>query len=292
MKSWITGKDRKKSKPKDVANEVGEELNDSEKRAEYRQKQLTQTSQGTIFEDEIARPDTDAKEAGSGPSVGPPATRNVMAMSTDPNPANRIRWHRKKVIQMVRTNGRLTRQQKINMTERQLLHKSPFMQTSTKKLVMLSRQITGKTIEDAIVQMRWSKKKMSKEVLYYLEEARDLAIAQRGMGLGRVKGEMLKEPRRIRNKDGKWVDVVDPTRIYIAQSWVGRGEYVDWTMDYKARGRGCIMWHPRTSLTVLLKEEKTRIRQHEEQEAKKAAKGPWIHLPDRPLHGQRPYYTW
>ena len=44
--------------------------------------------------------------------------------------------------------------------------------------------------------------------------------------------------------------------------------------------------------TVLLKEEKTRIREHEEREQKKAAQGPWVHLPNRRVNGQRPYYSW
>lgn len=44
--------------------------------------------------------------------------------------------------------------------------------------------------------------------------------------------------------------------------------------------------------TVLLKEEKTRIRQHEERTAKEQRKGPWVHLPSRPVYGQRPYYAW
>jgi hypothetical protein len=43
---------------------------------------------------------------------------------------------------------------------------------------------------------------------------------------------------------------------------------------------------------VLLKEERTRIREYEEREAKQVNKGPWVHLPDRSIHGQRPYYSW
>lgn len=46
------------------------------------------------------------------------------------------------------------------------------------------------------------------------------------------------------------------------------------------------------AITLILKEERTRIREHEEREAKKSAKGPWIHLPNRNIYGQRPYYTW
>jgi len=45
-------------------------------------------------------------------------------------------------------------------------------------------------------------------------------------------------------------------------------------------------------INFVLKEEKTRIRQHMERVAKKAAADPWVHLPNRPVYGQRPYYSW
>ncbi|KAG5925922.1 hypothetical protein E4U53_003201 [Claviceps sorghi] len=262
-----------------------------------------------IFQDEIeaatpaAAADADAAAADPSSQLrSEQKTRENMAMVTDPDPRSRLRWQRKKVIQMIRRNGSVTKQERIKMTERQLLHKSHFMPTSVKKLVMLSRQIAGKTVDDAITQMTWSKKKMAAEVKYYLEEARDLAIAQRGMGLGRANGETLPKPRKIQTKDGRWIEISDPTRMYIAQSWVGRGPWRGKELDYKGRGRMGIIQHPSTirhpltgtpaGFTVLLKEEKTRIREYEEQEAKKAARGPWVHLPNRPVYGQRPYYSW
>ncbi|KAG6088970.1 hypothetical protein E4U15_004642 [Claviceps sp. LM218 group G6] len=44
--------------------------------------------------------------------------------------------------------------------------------------------------------------------------------------------------------------------------------------------------------TVVLKEEKTRLREYDEDVARKTARGPWEHLPNRPVYGQRPYYSW
>ena len=148
---------------------------------------------------------------------------------------------------MVRRNGQLSKEDRLKMTERELVHKSEFMPTSVKKLVMLSRQIAGKSLDDAITQMQWSKKKMAAEIRYYLEEARDLAIAQRGMGLGQAKGQLLDKPRKIQTKDGKWLEIADPTRMYIAQSWVGRGPWLGKSLDYKGRGRQGIIQHPSTS---------------------------------------------
>lgn len=203
-----------------------------------------------IFQDEIdaAKPSAESEA----PQQQEQKTRENMAMVTDPDPRSRIRWQRRKVIQMVRSNGAVSREERIKASERQLLHRSHFMPTSVKKLVMLSRQIAGKPVDEAISQMQWSKKKMAAEVKYYLEEARDLAIAQRGMGLGKVNGEVLEKPRKILTKDGKWIEVTDPTRMYVAQSWVGRGPWRGKEIDYKGRGRMGIIQHPSTSWSSLI----------------------------------------
>ncbi|PHH71724.1 hypothetical protein CDD82_6351 [Ophiocordyceps australis] len=174
-------------------------------------------------------------------------TRQNTAIVLDPDPGARIRWLRKKVIQMVRNPDFVTPEQRIRASERECTHSSHFMATSTKKLCMLSRQIAGMPVDKAIAQMRWSKKKYSKEILYYLEEARDLAIVKHGMGLGKVNGELFKEPRKILTKEGKWIQIADPTSIYIAQSWVGRGSWLGKRRDYKGRGRMGVIKRPSSS---------------------------------------------
>lgn len=45
-------------------------------------------------------------------------------------------------------------------------------------------------------------------------------------------------------------------------------------------------------ISFVLKEERTRIREYDEARAKEARQGPWVHLPNRPITAQRPYYTW
>ncbi|KAK2681361.1 hypothetical protein RAB80_003154 [Fusarium oxysporum f. sp. vasinfectum] len=287
FKGW--GKPRNKDAGASPAQDPTSLLDDPKSREEYLQKSMYSGVEDNIFQDEIEKVSTDTTPGA--PEIEQ-KTKENMAMVVDPDPRSRVRWQRKKVIQMVRRNGRLTREERIQMSERQLLHKSEFMPTSVKKLVMLARQIAGKSVDDAIVQMKWSKKKMAAEIGYYLEEARDLAIAQRGMGLGKVNNEILKTPKKIQTVDGKWIEIEDPTRMYIAQSWVGRGPWRGKRIDYKGRGRMGIIRHPSTSLTVLLKEEKTRIREYEERVEKKNKKGPWVHLPNRPVYGQRPYYSW
>ncbi|KAF4976896.1 hypothetical protein FZEAL_6498 [Fusarium zealandicum] len=289
FKGWGKPRNKETSASQDP---VTSQLDDPKNREQFLEKSMYSGVEDNIFQDEIETPAKAQTDAAPGATEIEHKTKDNMAMVVDPDPRSRVRWQRKKVIQMVRRGGRLTKEERIKMTERQLLHKTEFMATSVKKLVMLARQIAGKPVDDAILQMKWSKKKFAAEVRYYLEEARDLAVAQRGMGLGEVNGEVFKAPRKIQTLDGKWLEVTDPTRMYIAQSWVGRGPWRGKKIDYKGRGRMGIIRHPSTSLTVLLKEEKSRIREYEERVAKKDKKGPWVHLPNRPVYGQRPYYSW
>lgn len=238
-------------------------LDDPKSRKAYiAQQKNTQTStpesdSSNIFSDEIDSqkpqdPATAAQQETGQTQTSEAKTRANTALVTDPDPRSRVRWQRKKVIQMVRRGGHLTREERIAMTERSLTHKSEWIPTSTKKLVMLARQIAGKNIDDAISQMQWSKKKMAREVKYHLEEARDLAIASRGMGLGAVNGETAgkrnDKPTKIQTKDGKWLEVSDPTKMYVADSWVGKGSWLGKEIDYKGRGRMGVIKHPKASM--------------------------------------------
>ena len=149
------------------------------------------------------------------------------------------------LIREVRRRGRLSRTQKLKRTERECLSKSHFIKTSVKKLGPLARQIAGKSVEDAIVQMQFSKKKAAKSVREHLEHARNEAIVRRGMGLGEVDGGK-EEPVQIETKDGRRRTVTDRTGMYIDEAWVGRGPYGR-EPEYRARGRVNILRPPVTS---------------------------------------------
>lgn len=277
----------------------------------------------SIFEDErriAAQRDRDGGD-GDGSRAGlRPRNAATIARITQPDPNARERWERKKVIQMIKNGGRLSKAQFLKRTEREHLVKSHNMKTSVKKLGMIARQISGKTIDDAITQMRFSGKKVAQEVMLQLEQARDEAIVMRGMGLGKVgksndeaeeldlsidplddtstanSTNNLHAPKKIviQLKDGKRHKIEDRSNIYIEQAWVGRGPYGK-LPDYRARGRIFIMRTPWTSLTVILKEEATRIREHAEREAKRKKKiteQVWVPLPDRPLTTNRQWYSW
>lgn len=208
--------------------------------------------------------------------AGASLVREHMARHADPDPRSRVRWERKMLIRAVQrgTNpwSREPREARIARTERQYTSRSPWLPTSTKKLVHLARQIQGKTLEEALVQMRFSKKKYAQEVKYQLELARDFAIVERGMGLGSVQkkekeqegeGKAQQESGEndnnnnnaisssssssghggngkvieIQDKNGRWIKIDDPTRMYVAEAWVNRGPVRGILPDYRARGR-------------------------------------------------------
>ncbi|PNS18103.1 54S ribosomal protein L22, mitochondrial [Sphaceloma murrayae] len=227
--------------------------------------------------------------------------RNLAEMRVvlDPAPRSRELWQRNKVIQSIRKRERLTHDQFLKRTERELTERSHNFKTSVKKLGMLARQIQGKTVDEAILQMRFSKKKMAKEVKKHLEFARDKAIVSRGMGLQSIGGLENEEPVKdrpvdIETKDGKRYTVEDRSKIYVDQAWVGRGPFGK-EPDYRARGRIYTMRPPWTHLSVKLKEESTRVREWQEKEEKRRKQRldkVWVPLPDRAIYGQNQYYTW
>ncbi|KAF2477111.1 ribosomal protein L22 [Lindgomyces ingoldianus] len=234
----------------------------------------------------------------------------------DPAPRSRRRWERKIVIRSLRRRGRITDEIKKLRTERQLLYKSPFLPTSVKKLTKLMRQIQGMTVEEALVQLRFSKKKVAVDVTKGLQSARNEAVVARGMGLleqpdqaekgaGKAKGlkgdftwdDIATEARKKREgttielKGGKTKVVKNPTDIYIDQAWVGKGEEQK-SPEYRARGRVNLLTHRSTSFSVLLKEEKTRMRISDEIKKKRDNRKLWVPLPDRAVTSQRQYCLW
>jgi ribosomal protein L22 len=173
-----------------------------------------------------------------------PRNPDTMAAAVDPDPRGRRRWERKIVIREIRKRGRLTRAQALKREERVILSKSHDFETSVKKLVPLAKQIAGKTVEEAIIQMRFSKKKVAKDVREHLEHAKNEAIVRRGMGLGLDGKEFT--PIQIKTKDGKRVKVRDPTTLYVDQAWCGKGLFGR-TPDYRARGNVHMMKNRTTS---------------------------------------------
>lgn len=196
--------------------------------------------------------------------------KRLLAFNTDPAPAARRRLERKLVIRAVTKHGRMTKAQKIARTERESLYKSHYLPTSVKKIQKLLRQIAGKTVSEALVQLRFSPKKIARDIIKGLLIAQDEAIAGRGMGLGDK--HALKKWVEQRNevastladleegapktkglnkvielKSGKKKLVRDPTEIYIEQAWAGKGQAYK-SPEFRARGKVNMLTH-RTSST-------------------------------------------
>ena len=257
----------------------------------------------------------------------PPERQNPMGMKRtrqDPNPKKRRKFERRTIIKAVRNRGRINKTQKLLRTERQALSKSPFIKTSIKKLGPLARQIAGKPLTEAMIQMRFSKKRAASDVLKHLQYARNQAVVRQKMGLGLAvprdeatgykEGDKVPEERIVvEDKDGKKRTVTDRSAMYIDQAWVGRGPY-EFGTDYRARGQAHRLYKPFTSesqlaylldcrenqgankvfqgISILLKEEVTRIRQAKEREKKRQRKEVWVPLPDRPVTAQRQFPLW
>lgn len=225
----------------------------------------------------------------------------------DPRPFARQRWLRKMVIRQVRRRGRLTKEMKLARTERSHLAKSHFFKTSVKKLMPLARQIAGKSIDDAVLQMRFSKKQVARDVRQHLIQARNEAIVMRGMGMGSASAMQFAHGDGPLRTDAGNTPANNPTErklarktagetdIYIAQAWVNRGPY-EVEPSFRGRGRVDVIRHRHTGLSVLLKEEKTRTREALEKEAKhlrkRMGKNMWTQLPDRKVTRQSQYLLW
>jgi len=131
-------------------------------------------------------------------------------------------WLKKAAARDLRRRGRLSRVQKIAQTEKEHTAASHFIKTSMKKLAPLARQIMGKSVDDAITQMRFSPKKAARSVLAHLHHTRSEAIVRKGM---------------------------KPKEMYIAQAWVGRGPF-ERGLNHRARGRIDMLMLPYTSKLI------------------------------------------
>ncbi|KAJ5989414.1 hypothetical protein N7481_004624 [Penicillium waksmanii] len=216
-----------------------------------------------------------------------------LQLALNPNPRAQLRWEKKMVNREIKKGGRISRQVQIARTERESLSKSHWFKTSVKKLGPLARQISGKNLDEAILQMRFSKKKAAQDVLGHLEHAKNVAMVRAGMGLSATE-ESDKKPITVILKSGERKEITDPTNIYIQQAWVNRGPY-GFGMDHRARGQINHLRPPATGITVVLKEQKTLIREWQEREAdalrKRTAKL-WTQLPDRKISAQNQWYSW
>lgn len=176
--------------------------------------------------------------------------RNAVELLTvyEPDTIARENFERGKIIEHVRNDWKINKEAHLKRTERSCTIPSLDFKTSVKKLGSLARQLKGKTVEEAILQMRFSKKRSAIEVMKHLEHARNAAIVHWGMGLGKAE-DRTGQPVKIRLKDGSLKKVEDRTEIYIDQAWVGRRKY-ELEPEFRARGRTNVLRKPYTCKSV------------------------------------------
>ena len=231
-----------------------EELMKGHKPAQEHIPQMGKLAGDSIFGSE------DVKDTQDRQPTAPDSSHDPRALSAalNPRPWAQARWQRAKVIQSIQRGGRITKAERILKQERFHMHGSSFFKSSMKKLVPLARQIAGKSIDDALIQLRFSKKLAARRIVAELRIARDEAIVSKGMGLGHVKEstdgvstELVEEEEvPLKEVNGK-VRMVKPTTMYIDQAWINKGK-ANHSIEYRARGQQNMLTHPHTSEFIVL----------------------------------------
>lgn len=124
-------------------------------------------------------------------------------------------------------------------------HETGVIRISHRKLNLLSRQIAGKPIDYAILQMTFSEKRVSTRLRNMLATAKDNAMAQ-GMNTKRlIVGTLMPSVLFI-------PDLFKPS----AESWVNKGKIRSKKMVPGGRGHMGVVTRPTAKMKIVLKEGK------------------------------------
>ncbi|KAG6861608.1 hypothetical protein C0995_014515 [Termitomyces sp. Mi166 len=138
---------------------------------------------------------------------------------------------------------------------------------SHRKLNMLGRQIAGKPIDFAILQMQFSEKRASTRIMNMLATARDHA----------VRYKKLKE-----------------SKLVVAEAWVSKGPKGARRIEPRGRGHMGVQTHPNSKLSVILKEGKTVEEKRLEDREKRIRKivSASLTREDKPIRNPSPTWGW
>ncbi|KAI0322441.1 mitochondrial 50S ribosomal protein L22 [Amylostereum chailletii] len=137
---------------------------------------------------------------------------------------------------------------------------------SHRKLNKLGRQISGKPIDSAILQMTFSEKRASKRIRSMLVVAKSHAV---------MKG-------------------LDEKKLIVSESWVTKGPRSHKRFEPRGRGKYGIRVHPDSRMSVVLKEGKTRAQLLDEDRARKLKRIVSASLvrEDKPLRNPSSMWAW
>ncbi|KIM46194.1 hypothetical protein M413DRAFT_426387 [Hebeloma cylindrosporum] len=138
---------------------------------------------------------------------------------------------------------------------------------SHRKLNMLGRQISGKPIDYAILQMQFSEKRASTRVLNMLATARDHAARYKKLEQG---------------------------KLVIAEAWVTKGPRPPTRIEPRGRGHYGTRTHPHSKISVILKEGSTLEQQKAAARKRKLSKivSAAIVREDKPIRNPSPTWGW
>ncbi|TFY72959.1 hypothetical protein EVG20_g28 [Dentipellis fragilis] len=137
---------------------------------------------------------------------------------------------------------------------------------SHRKLNKLGRQISGKPIDSAILQMTFSEKRASNRLKSMLVVAKSHAI---------LKG-------------------IDASKMIVSESWVTKGPRQQKRLEIKGRARHGIRIHPDSRMSVVLKEGKTRQELLDKERARKLGRirSSGLVREDKPLRNPPSQWAW
>lgn len=137
---------------------------------------------------------------------------------------------------------------------------------SHRKLNKLGRQISGKPVDSAILQMTFSEKRASKRIRNMLVIAKSHAS---------LKG-------------------IDPRKMVVSEAWVTKGPRSHKRLETRGRCKFGIRVHPDSRMSVILKEGKTRAQLLEAERARKLKRivSAGLVREDKPLRNPRARWTW
>jgi len=127
--------------------------------------------------------------------------------------------------QVAEAAKKVVEEKEVKITTSKVVSKN--LQCSMKRVDLLLRQIRRLSYKEAIMQLKFCRRKIGPKIIQTIERARHKAEARYGL---------------------------DPERLLLDEIFATKGQYGASRMDYKAKGRFGIMRRKRHHLTVILKE--------------------------------------
>ncbi|KAI6105589.1 ribosomal protein L22 [Pisolithus sp. B1] len=138
---------------------------------------------------------------------------------------------------------------------------------SHRKLNMLGRQISGKPIDHAIMQMQFSEKRASNRIMSMLATAKLHATVYKNM---------------------------DPSKLVVSEAWVTKGENRLKRLEPRGRGKFGVRIHPDSRMHVILRPGKTydQVKKEQRERRLKRIVSAGLVREDVPLRNPASFWQW